>query len=657
MLGKLGLEALKHDWIEYAAGVSMLFGGLFIVLLITYLKRWRWLWEEWITSVDHKRIGIMYIVVSFLMLTKGLIDAAMMRAQQAFAAGDSLGYLGADHFQQIFTAHGVTMIFFVGMGVMFGLINLILPLQIGARDVAFPFLNSVSFWLFSAGAMYILVSLVIGVFSGAGWVSYPPLSGLKYNPGVGVDYWAWSVQISGVGSLLSGVNFLVTILKMRCPGMTLMRMPIFVWASLATMILVIFAFPILTATVNMLTSDRMLESHFFTSDFGGNPMMYINLIWAWGHPEVYILVLPAFGIYSEVVSVFSEKRLFGYTSMVWAIGVIAFLSFIVWLHHFFTMGAGANVNAFFGIMTMVIAVPTGVKVFNWLFTLFRGKIHFTTPMLWFLGFVFIFTSGGMTGMLMSIPAVDFQVHNSLFLIAHFHSMVIGGVLFGFFAAYSYWFPKFTGFRLDERTGKWAFWSWFIGFFLAFMPLYLLGFMGATRRLNHYPIETGWQPLFIVAAAGVCLVMLGLFFQCLQLYVSIKNRHLNKDKTGDPWNGRTLEWSTTSPPPFYNFAVEPIVHSYDAFWQMKQEREKKIPSTYEPIHMPKNTPHGFIIGILSFFFGFGMVWYIWWLVILSGVGILASIIARLYEEETDYYVDVKTIETLEAKRGIDEKRFS
>jgi len=501
LLGRLGEHAFKHDMIEYGAGLSMVLGGIVVVALLTYYKKWGWLWKEYLTSVDHKKIGIMYIVVSAIMLLKGFIDALMMRAQQAFATGESMGYLGAEHFQQIFTAHGVTMIFFVGMGLVFGVINLVLPLQIGARDVAFPLLNSISFWLFTAGGLYILVSLMIGVFAGTGWTAYPPLAGLKYSPGVGVDYWLWSIQISGVGSLLSGVNFLVTILKMRCPGMTMMRMPVFVWATFAMMILVIFAFPILTGTIGMLSTDRLLDTKIFTADYGGNPMMYINLIWAWGHPEVYILILPAFGIFSEVVPVFSHKKLFGYTSMVWAIAVITFLSFLVWLHHFFTMGAGANVNAFFGIMTMIIAVPTGVKVFNWLFTMYRGKVQFTNSMLWFMGFVFTFVTGGMTGVLMSIPGVDFQVHNSLFLIAHLHSVIIGGVVFGFFAGYSYWFPKYTGFKLDEKLGKYAFWFWFIGFFVAFFPLYLLGFMGATRRMNHYPDGNGWQSLFIVAAIG------------------------------------------------------------------------------------------------------------------------------------------------------------
>jgi cytochrome o ubiquinol oxidase subunit 1 len=651
MLGRLTIDAFKHDLIEYGAGVSMFFAAIGLVAILTYYKKWKWLWTEWITSVDHKKIGVMYIVVSGVMLFKGLFDAVMMRVQQAMACGDSMGYLEAPHFQQLFTAHGVTMIFFVGMGVVFGLINLVLPLQIGARDVAFPFLNSLSFWLFSAGSLYILVSLVVGVFAGTGWTAYPPLAGLKYNPGVGVDYWLWSLQISGVGSLLSGVNFFVTILKMRCPGMTLMKMPIFVWATLATTTLVIFAFPILTATLAMLTTDRLFDTRLFTADFGGNPMMYINLIWAWGHPEVYILVLPAFGIFSEVVSVFSQKKLFGYTTMVWAIVGITVLSFIVWLHHFFTMGASANVNAFFGIMTMIIAIPTGVKVFNWLFTMFKGRVLFTTPLLWFLGFIVIFVIGGMTGVLMSIPGVDFQAHNSLFLIAHFHSTIIGGVLFGFFAGYAYWFPKFTGFKLNERLGKQAFWCWLIGFLVAFLPLYILGLMGATRRLNHYEVA-GWQPLFIIAFCGALIIAAGLGLQVLQLIVSIRDRAKNRDLTGDPWNGRTLEWATTSPPSFYNFAITPEVQERDAFWAVKELSAKKTSEpSYEKIHMPTNTPYGFYIGALSFVFGFAMVWYMFWLAIITGAGMLACIILRLYEKNTDYYVSVQEIKLIETKGRI------
>jgi cytochrome o ubiquinol oxidase subunit 1 len=641
MFGRLTLKAFSHDPIITGANIMALIGTIVVIVLLHKHKKWKWLYEEYLTSLDPKRIGVMYMVVSLIMLFKGLTDAGMLRAQQVFSVGGSEGYLEASHFQQVFTAHGTSMIFFVGMGFIFGMMNLVLPLQLGARDVAFPFLNSVGFWLYAAGASFIMTSLLIGEFSATGWVAYPPLSGLEYNPGEGVDYWIWAVQIAGVGSLISGINFLVTIFKMRCPGMTLMKMPIFVWSALGTLVLVIFAFPILTATIGMLSLDRYLGMHFFTAGYGGNPMMYINLIWAWGHPEVYILILPAFGIYSEVVATFSHKYLFGYASMVWAIIAITFLSFIVWLHHFFTMGAGANVNAFFGIMTMVIAVPTGVKIFNWLFTQFRGKVVFSTPMLWFMGFIVTFSTGGMTGVLMSIAPVDFQVHNSLFLVAHFHSMVIGGVLFAFFAGFSYWFPKIMGFKLNERLGKIAFWFWIIGFLLAFMPLYILGLMGATRRLDHYDASLGWRPLFIIAAIGVISIIIGFVYQVVQLIVSIKERKQNIDTTGDPWNGRTLEWSTKSPPPHYNFAVLPEVNCRDPFWVAKEKNIKPAP-VYEDIVMPKNTPIGFIIGGLSMALGFALVWHIMWLALVSFLSIVACLIIRLSDDHIEHVITAEEL---------------
>ncbi len=649
MFGRFTLEALQHGPIETSAGVGIAICASIVVALLFYFQGWTALWKNWIVSVDPKRIGIMYLFVSLLMLFKGIVDGAMIRAHLALSAGDSFGYLSPEHFQQVFSAHGTTMIFFVGMGTVFGLLNLIVPLQIGARDVAFPFMNSLSFWLFSVGALLVNMSLNVGKFSDAGWLAYPPLSSLEYNPGVGVDYWIWAVQISGIGSLLSGINFLVTILKLRCPGMTLMKMPLFTWGALTSMVLVIFAFPILTATLLLLTLDRLVDTHFFTSDFGGNPMLYINLIWAWGHPEVYILMLPGLGVFSEVVATFSEKRLFGYTSMVWALVAITFLSFIVWLHHFFTMGAGPVVNAFFGIMTMLIAVPTGVKIFNWLFTMWGGRVHFTTPMLWFLAFVFVFTSGGMTGVLMSVPAADFQVHNSLFLIAHFHSMVIGGVLFAFFAAYSYWFPKVFGFKLNETIGKWAFWFWIVGFLVAFMPLYILGFMGATRRLDHYEFME-WQPFYILVAAGVGIIIIGVILQNVQLLVSVLQRNQNRDLTGDPWNGRTLEWAAHSPPPFYNFAIEPKVHTRDAFWEMKQHPEQKEehPHYYE-IPMPRRTPMGMYIGVCSLIFGFAMIWYIWWLAILGLLGAIFFTTIRLSDDHVEFFVPAEKIQKIEHEK--------
>lgn len=647
MFGKLTIEAFKHEASQNFAVFMMTLTGILLFGLITYLKRWKWLWNEWLTTVDPKKIGVMYIVVVLLMFLKGFADALMMRLQQALSVGESQGFLSAGHFQEVFSAHGTTMIFLVAMGFIFAIFNLIIPLQIGARDVAFPFLNAVSFWLFAAASMLMTISLAIGKFSISGWLAYPPLSGIEYSPDEGVDYWTWIVQISGVGSTLGGINFLVTILKMRCNGMEFMKMPIFVWSVLCSVILIIFAFPILTATLFMLSLDRYLGMHFFTAGGGGNPMLYVNLIWAWGHPEVYILILPAFGILSEVVPTFSQKRLFGYTSMVWALILIAFYSFVVWVHHFFTMGASPNVNAFFGIMTMIIAIPTGVKLFNWLFTKFRGRVHFTSPMLWFFAFLLNFTIGGMTGVLLSSPPVDYQVHNSLFLIAHFHGMVIGGFLFALFAGFTYWFPKFTGFYLDEKLNRYAFWFWLVGFLLAFMPLYMLGFMGATRRLDHYDYSTGWHPLFLLVGVGAIIIFIGASIQFFGLFWSIINRKKNWDHTGgNPWNGRTLEWATSSPPPIYNFAIIPTVNQRDPLWASKEDQPPPSTVEYEDIHLPKNTPFALYIGGLSILFGFGMTWSIFWLAIVSFIGIVICLMIRLWGENEHELIPASKVREIE-----------
>lgn len=653
--GKLTLGAIPFESpIIMGAGGAMALVALFALGVITYYKKWGYLWREWLTSIDHKKIGIMYLILSLVMLLRGFSDAIMMRAQQAMADGQNLGYLPPEHFDQVFTAHGVIMIFFVAMPMMFGLLNMAVPLQIGARDVAYPYLNSLSLWLTVVGSMLVNMSLVVGKFAATGWLAYPPLSGIIYSPGVGVDYYIWALQIAGVGSLLSGINFMVTILRMRCPGMTLMKMPVFCWTALGAMILVALAFPVLTATLGMLFLDRFFGMHFFTAGHGGNAMMYINLIWAWGHPEVYILILPAFGIFSEVVATFSKKKLFGYTSMVYATVSIVFLSFIVWLHHFFTMGAGPDVNAFFGIATMVIAIPTGVKIFNWLFTMYHGRITFSVPMLWTIGFISTFAIGGMTGVLMSLPPVDFQLHNSVFLVAHFHNVIIGGVVFGYFAGVTYWFPKLFGFCLNDKWGRRAFWCWITGFYIAFMPLYALGLMGMTRRLNHYTAGLGWHPLLIIAAVGTAIIGIGVLCQCIMLYVSIKERDATRDLTGDAWDyGRTLEWSIPSPAPYYNFAVTPTAHDLDAFWEMK---EKKLPnpnvqvqSHYEEIHMPHNTSTGLIIAVFSGVFGFGMVWDIYWMIGLGLIGVFATVIARTFNKNVDYYLQSDEIVKMEQAR--------
>ena len=658
MFGKLSLSEIPFDNpIIMGAVIATLLLALVVLLLITYYRKWTYLWKEWLTSVDHKKIGVMYIVLALVMLLRGFSDAILMRLQQAFAAGTSHGFLPPGHFDQVFSAHGTIMIIFMAMPFLVGLMNIVVPLQIGARDVAFPFMNSVSFWLTAAAAALVMVSLGVGEFSKAGWSGYAPLAEQQYSPGTGVDYWIWSLQIAGIGSLMTGINFLVTILKMRAPGMSLMRMPIFVWTTLFTNVLMIFAFPVLTVAVTLITLDRYLDMHFFTNTLGGNPMMYVNLFWIWGHPEVYIVILPAFGIYSEVVATFSGKRLFGYRSLVYATAAITVLSFAVWLHHFFTMGAGADVNSVFGIATMLIAIPTGVKIFNWLFTMYRGRVRFTTPMYWTLGFLTTFAIGGMTGVLMALPPADFVLHNSLFLVAHFHNMLIPGALFGFFAGYTYWFPKVTGFTLNEYWGKRAFWCWLIGFYLAFMPLYVLGFMGMPRRMEHYS-NLAWQPYLIVAAVGTAVILLGIIFQITQLVVSIRQRHNTRDLSGDPWNGRTLEWAISSPPAPYNFATIPVVHDIDAFEDMKEKgTAHQSPVRYHDIHMPVNTGKGFIIGALAFVFAFSMVWYIWWLAIIAGCSILFTVIARSMDDNVEYTISAAEIERIENRRDRDLQAYA
>jgi cytochrome o ubiquinol oxidase subunit I len=650
MFGKLTLAAIPyHNLITISAVAGAVFLGLVITGLITYYRKWPYLYREWLTSLDPKKIGIMYIILALVMLLRGFSDAILMRSQQAMAASGSLGFLAPEHFNQIFSAHGSIMIVFMAMPFLVGLMNIVVPQQIGARDVAFPFMNSLSLWLTVAGAALVMVSLGVGEFSQAGWSGYTPLTEMRYSPGTGVDYWIWSFQIAGIGSTLSGINFLVTILKMRAPGMKLMRMPLFVWTSLCTNVLMVWAFPVLTAALAMITFDRYLGMHFFTNDFGGNMMLYANLFWTWGHPEVYIVILPAFGIFSEVVATFSGKRLFGYGSMVYATAVITILSFSVWVHHFFTMGASPNVNLFFGIATMMIAIPTGVKTFNWLFTMYRGRIRFTTPMYWTLGFIVTFAIGGSAGVLMAVPPADYVLHNSLFLIAHFHNVLIPGSLFGFFAGYYYWFPKATGFCLKESWGKRAFWCWLIGFYLAFIPLYVLGFMGMPRRMVYYATPA-WHPYLLVAALGAAVIALGILFQGIQLFVSIRERHALRDTTGDPWDGRTLEWMTSSPPAVYNFPAIPVVDELDAFMDLKERGvAHPRPERYHDIEMPKNAPHGLIIGGLVFVGGFALIWYIWWLAVLAALGVLVTVIARACDDDLHYLIPAAVVERIENER--------
>jgi cytochrome o ubiquinol oxidase subunit I len=645
ILGKLSWEAIPFD-----QPIPLFAGAIVVVVIIGVLawitlKGWLpYLWREWITSVDHKRIGIMYTLLAMVMLLRGFADAIMMRSQQALAF-QSGGYLPPEHYDQVFSAHGTLMIFFVAMPFLIGLMNFVMPLQLGIRDVAFPTLNSVSLWLTATGALLVNISLVVGEFARTGWLPYPPLSELTYSPGVGVDYYLWALQISGVGTLLTGVNFVTTILKIHAPGMTYTRMPMFCWTALASNLLIVAAFPILTATLAMLLLDRYLGFHFFTNEAGGNVMMFMNLIWAWGHPEVYILILPAFGIFSEVISTFSGKPLFGYRSMVMATMAICVLSFTVWLHHFFTMGAGPDVNAIFGIASMIIAVPTGVKVFNWLFTMYGGRVVYSPPILWSLGFMVTFVIGGMTGVLMAVPPADFLLHNSLFLVAHFHNVIIGGVLFGAFAGYNYWFPKAFGFRLHEGLGKASFWCWIIGFYVAFMPLYVLGLLGMTRRMQHYDVAA-WRPWLLIAAGGAAIILAGIILQIAQLAISIRRRDALRDATGDPWDGRSLEWATSSPPPAFNFAVLPNVEGSDAYWDMKQRARRQAKLGEEPrytaIEMPRNSATGFICAFFATFMGFALIWHIWWIVALSGLGAYATFVVFAWRDRVEDTIPVDEV---------------
>jgi cytochrome o ubiquinol oxidase subunit I len=646
LFGRLTWHAIPFDQpIPLITSAVILLALVAIAIWVWRKGWWPYLWNEYIQSTDHKHIGIMYIVLGLLMLVRGFADAIMMRAQQSLAIGASQGYLPPEHYNQIFSAHGTIMIFFVAMPLVIGFMNFVVPLQLGVRDVAFPTMNNVSFWLTASGALLVNLSLFIGEFARTGWLAFPPLSETQFSPGVGVDYYLVALQISGVGTVLTGVNFVTTILKTRAPGMSYLRMPVFCWTALASNLLIIAAFPVLTVTLALLMLDRYLGFHFFTTDGGGNSMLYMNLIWIWGHPEVYILILPAFGIYSEIAATFSGKPLFGYRSMVFATLFICIVSFCVWLHHFFTMGAGADVNAVFGIASMIIGIPTGVKIYNWLFTLYGGRVRFNVPVYYLIGFMLLFVGGGLTGVLLAIPPVDFVTHNSLFLVAHFHHVIIPGVVFAIMAGYTYWFPKAFGFTLDERLGKAVFWCWFIGFNLAFMPLYVLGFWGATRRLQHIS-DPSWTPWLNVALLGAVIIGLGIVLTVVQLLYSIKTRDQRRDVTGDPWDGRTLEWLTLSPPPHYNFAVLPDVHGEEAYWVRKQtaiKEEKLIDEpNYQPIEMPVNTPTGVIVAFFASVCGFAIIWYIWWLAILGLIGAFAIFVWYAWRDEHEHIIPVEVV---------------
>ncbi|WP_406946016.1 cytochrome aa3 quinol oxidase subunit I [Halobacillus sp. SY10] len=635
--------------IIYGAMVSMALVGIALLFILTYFKKWKWLWSEWLTTVDHKKIGVMYILSALLMLFRGGVDAMMMRVQLAFP---DLGFLNSQHYNEIFTTHGTIMIIFMAMPFLIGLMNIIVPLQIGARDFAFPYLNALSFWSFFFGMALFNISFVIGGSPDAGWTSYTPLSGAAMSPGPGQNFYLMGLQLSGIGTLATGINLMVTILKMRAPGMKLFHMPIFTWSTLVTCFIIVFAFPILTVALALLTIDRIFGAQFFTLTGEGLPMMWANLFWMWGHPEVYIVILPAFGIFSEVIATFAKKRLFGYNVMVWSMIVIALLSFLVWVHHFFTMGAGAFVNSVFSVSTMLIAVPTGVKIFNWLATLYKSKIEFTVPMLWSLAFIPSFILGGVTGVMLGMAAADYQFHNSYFLIAHFHYVLIAGTVFACFAGLVFWYPKMFGHKMNERLGKWAFWLFFFGFHVCFFPQYFLGLDGMPRRLFITNVAE-WLPLNVISTVGAFGMGLGFIVFVYNVYYSF--RYSERETTGDSWNGngRTLEWATTTPVPYYNFATVPYVDEIDPYIRMKEEgkttfEEDKV----KPIHMPSYTGQPFIMMAFLGLASFGLVFEWMYVAVFGLIGAVFMMIRRSFDYDDGYYVPVEEIKRTEKKaRGL------
>lgn len=637
---------ITGDPLILGAQISIGLTTIAILFVLTYFKKWKWLWTEWITTVDHKKLGIMYIIAAVLMLFRGGVDGLMMRAQLTLPNNE---FLNSQHYNEVFTTHGTIMIIFMAMPFLIGLFNVVVPLQIGARDVAFPYLNNLSFWTFMVGAMLFNISFVIGGSPASGWTAYMPVAGNELSPGPGQNYYLLGLQISGIGTLLTGINFFVTILKMRTKGMTLMRMPMFTWTTLITSMIIIFAFPVLTVALALMTFDRLFGTAFFTLQNGGMPMLWANLFWIWGHPEVYIVVLPAFGIFSEIISTFARKQLFGYKAMVGSIIAISILSFIVWVHHFYTMGNSAAVNSFFSITTMAISIPTGVKIFNWLFTMYRGRIRLTTPMLWALAFIPNFVIGGVTGVMLAMAAADYQYHNTYFLVSHFHYVLIAGTVFSCFAGLVYWYPKMFGHKLNERIGKWFFWIFMIGFNICFFPQYFLGLQGMPRRIYTYGPEDGWTALNMLSSFGALLMGVGFIILCYNIYYSF--RYSKRETSGDSWGlGRTLEWATSSAiPPHYNFAVLPEVKSMDAFWQMKHDKVDVHPeSKFKKIHMPNYTGRPFVMSCFFGFAGFGLVFEWFWMGIVGVIGVFITMILRSFDYEDGYYVGLDEVKETELK---------
>ncbi|WP_077214761.1 cytochrome aa3 quinol oxidase subunit I [Bacillus dakarensis] len=626
----------------YASMVAIGLTVIAIIAGLTYFKKWGYLWREWLTTVDHKRIAIMYLISALLMLFRGGADAILMRAQLAVPDNKMLD---AQHYNEIFTTHGVVMIMFMAMPFVFAFMNYLIPLQIGARDVAFPRLNAISFWLFFAGAMLFNISFVVGGSPDAGWTSYFPLAGNDFSTSVGTNYYMIALQISGLGTLMTGINMITTIFKMRAPGMTLMKMPMFTWSSLIANVIIVFAFPVLTVALAMGTMDRLFGTNFFTTSNGGMDMLWANLFWVWGHPEVYILILPAFGLYSEIIATFSGRNLYGYKSMVASMVLISLLSFLVWTHHFFTMGQGALTNSIFSITTMAIAVPTGVKIFNWLFTLWKGKIRFTVPMLYSLGFIPLFTVGGVTGVMLAMSAADYQYHNTMFLVAHFHNTIIPGVVFAMLAGFTYYWPKMFGFMLNEKIGKWTFWMLTVGFVLAFFPMYISGLDGQARRMYTYSEAAGFSMLNMLSFVGAAVMAFGFVLIVYNIYYSV--RYSPRNIGANPWNARSLEWATHTPVPEYNFAITPNVASSEALRDVKNGHDL-FPGKYEKIHMPNNSGLPFIMGVIFFVWGFSFVFAMWIPLIIATIGIFACMGYRSAEKDHGRYISVKEIEDTETK---------
>lgn len=636
--------AIPHPSLPiYIAMVSIGLTVIGILAGLTYFKKWGYLWREWLTTVDHKKIGIMYLLSALVMLFRGGVDAIMMRAQ--LAVPDNV-LLDSQHYNEIFTTHGIVMILFMAMPFIMFFMNFVVPLQIGARDVAFPRLNALSFWLFFMGAMLFNISFVIGGSPDAGWTSYFPLAGNEFSKSVGTNYYMIAIQIAGIGTLMTGINFITTILKMRAPGMTLMKMPMFTWSSLIASAIIVFAFPVLTVALAMGTMDRLFGTNFFTLDNGGMDMLWANIFWVWGHPEVYILILPAFGIFSEIISTFARRNLYGYKSMVGSMVIISLLSFIVWAHHFFTMGQGAFTNSIFSVTTMAIAVPTGVKIFNWILTLRKGKITVPTPMLYSLLFIPLFTLGGVTGVMLAMSAADYQYHNTMFLVAHFHNVIIPGVVYAMLAGFTYYWPKLFGFMLNERIGKWTAWLMSIGFILAFIPMYITGLDGQARRMYTYSESTGFGPLNMVSFGGAAIMGISFVLIVYNIYYSF--RYASRDISSDPWDARTLEWATHTPVPEYNFAIIPEVKSEEALWDAKKKGHVLFKGEYEKIHMPNNSGLPFILSCIFFVWGFSLVFSLWIPAIITTIGIFVCMTVRSFEKDHGRYISVKEIEETESE---------